>query len=115
MSTTEVADPAVLRYYGAVRGVEMTATKPKTQAPLKVDPEVDALISHAAHFLGLTKKDLVAEAVRAYLAARHEELAQGVREAMQLLDGTTRSQLTLLTGISPERIDELGGMRDNDE
>lgn len=90
----------------------MTAARPKAQAPLKVDPAVDALISQGAHFLGVTKKDLVAEAVRAYLAARREELAAGMREAMQVLDGTTRSRLALLTGISPERIDELGGVRE---
>ena len=29
------------------------------QAPLKVDPETNALIDHGAHFLGMTKKDLV--------------------------------------------------------
>jgi hypothetical protein len=87
-------------------------TKAKTQAPLKVDPAVDALISQGAHFLGVTKKDLVAEAVRAYLAARHEELAAGLREAMQVLDGTNRSRLALLTGLTPEEIDEVGGIRE---
>lgn len=41
-----------------------TDARAKRQAPLKVDPETDELISQGAHFLGMTKKDLVAEAVR---------------------------------------------------
>jgi hypothetical protein len=90
----------------------VTTTKPKTQAPLKVDPAVDALITQGAHFLDMTKKELVAEAVRAYLTLRREELAAGMREAMRVLDGTNRSRLALLTGIPPERIDELGGIRE---
>jgi hypothetical protein len=51
----------------------MTTASPKTprQSPLKVDPETDKLISQGAHFLGLTKKDLVADAVRVYLERKH--------------------------------------------
>jgi hypothetical protein len=82
------------------------------QAPLKVDPAVDALISQGAHFLGVTKKDLVADAVRAYLSARREELAAGLREAMEVLDGTNPSRLALLTGLTLEEIDEIGGIRE---
>lgn len=69
----------------------MTTIKPRTQAPLKVDPTVDALITQGAHFLDMTKKELVAEAVRAYLRLRREELAAGMREAMQVLDGDRKS------------------------
>jgi uncharacterized protein (DUF1778 family) len=32
---------------------------------LKIDPATDELISRAAHFLGMTKKDFVAEAAKA--------------------------------------------------
>lgn len=84
----------------------------KRQAPLKVDPAVDELISQGAHFLGVTKKDLVAEAVRDYLAARREEIHRRMVEAMRVLDGTTKSRLSLLTGVSPEDIDRLGGIRE---
>jgi len=84
----------------------------KRQAPLKVDPATDELISQGAHFLGVTKKDLVAEAVRDYLAARREEIHRRMTEAMRVLDGTTRSRVTLLTGISPDEIDRLGGIRE---
>ncbi len=37
-----------------------------------------------------------------------------MRETMELLDGTSRSRLALLTGLSPERIDELGGAGEDD-
>ncbi len=82
----------------------------RRQAPLKVDPDVDELISQGAHFLGLTKKDLVAEAVRDYLAARREEIHRRMSEAVRLLDGTTKARVALLTGTAPEEIDRLGGI-----
>jgi hypothetical protein len=82
----------------------------RRQAPLKVDPPVDELISQGAHFLGLTKKDLVAEAVKDYLAARREEIHRRMAEAMQVLDGSTTARVALLTGLSSEEIDRLGGI-----
>ena len=84
----------------------------KRQAPLKVDPAVDELISQGAHFLGVTKKDLVADAVRDYLATRREEIHAAMVEAMRVLDGSTTSRVSLLTGIPPEEIDRLGGIRE---
>lgn len=80
------------------------------QAPLKVDPETNRLISDGAHFLSMTKKDLVAEAVRAYLAQRRDELHSAMRESMAALDGSLASKVSLLTGLSRERLDELGGV-----
>jgi len=79
------------------------------QAPLMVDPATDELISQAAHFLGMTKKDFVAEAAKAYLEQRREEVRRGMVESMKLLDGSLTSAVAMLTGFSPERIEELGG------
>lgn len=87
-------------------------TSAKRQSPLKVDPAVDELISQGAHFLGVTKKDLVAEAVKDYLAARREEIHRRMTEAMKVLDGTTKARVALLTGVSPEDIDRLGGIQE---
>ncbi len=84
----------------------------KRQTPLKVDPATDELISHAAHFLGMTKKDFVAEAARAYLEQRREEIRRGMVKSMKLLDGSLASSVSLLTGLPPERIEELGGTGD---
>lgn len=88
------------------------AVESRRQAPLKVDPATDQLISHAAHFLGISKKDFVAEAVQAYLELRREEIRRGMLESMRLLDGSLTSAVSTLTGLSPERIEELGGTGD---
>lgn len=80
------------------------------QAPLKVDPETDQLISQGAHFLGLTKKDLVAEAVRLYLEQRREDLRTGMVEAMRVLDGSFKADVMLLTGLTADEIDAVGGI-----
>lgn len=88
-----------------------TEARAKRQAPLKVDPETDELISQGAHFLGMTKKDLVAEAVRAYLAERREQIHNAMTDAMQVLDGTTKSRVGLIATVSSQDIDRLGGIR----
>ncbi|GAB2959176.1 hypothetical protein GCM10023080_018920 [Streptomyces pseudoechinosporeus] len=98
----------VPRYYG-LEVMTLTA-KTARQAPLKVDPETDKLISQGAHFLGLTKKDLVAEAVRVYLEQRREDLRVGMVEALQVLDGSLKSDVMLLTGLTAEEIDAVGGI-----
>lgn len=86
----------------------------RRQAPLKVDPAVDELISSGANFLGITKKDLVAEAVRFYLDVRREEMRQRMRNLMTELDGTRASRVALLAGLSREQLDEIGGVREDD-
>jgi hypothetical protein len=89
----------------AAQGVNMVM-----QAPLKVDAETNALIDHGAHFLGMTKKDLVAAAVRVYIASRKDEIEQSVREAARLLDGSRVAKVALLSGLTVGEIDELGGI-----
>jgi Arc/MetJ family transcription regulator len=89
----------------------MTTTA-KRQAPLKIDPATDELITQAAHFLGMTKKDFVTEAVKAYLEQRREQVRQGMIESMRVLDGSLTTSVAALTGLSPERIDQLGGTGD---
>jgi hypothetical protein len=78
--------------------------------PLKVDVETDALITQGAHFLGLTKKDFVAEAVRVYLAIRRADIERGVHEALAQLDGSRQAEVALLSGLSVEEIAALGGV-----
>ncbi|MEV6153016.1 hypothetical protein AB0L53_21965 [Nonomuraea sp. NPDC052129] len=85
----------------------------RTTAPLKVDPDVDQLISDGAHFLGLTKKDLVAEAVRIYLELRREEIRTRMMESMRKLDGSNLARVALLTGLTPEQINAVGGVRED--
>jgi len=90
----------------------MTTVGPRRQAPLKVDPATDELISQAAHFLGMSKKDLVAEAVQIYVEQRREEIRQGMVASMRVLDGSLSASVATLTGLSPERIEQLGGVGD---
>jgi len=52
-------------------------------SPIKVDAQTDELISHAAHFLGRSKKDFVDEAVRAYVDAHRDEINAGIRGSPQ--------------------------------
>lgn len=92
----------------------MTTTA-RRQAPLKIDPATDELITQAAHFLGMTKKDFVAEAARAYLEQRRAEVRQGMIDSMKVLDGSLTTSVAALTGLSPERIDQLGGTGDWDQ
>lgn len=79
-------------------------------APIKVSSETDSLISHAAHFLGATKKDIVDAAVRNYIDAHREEIADAVRTALRELDGTKGAVVSMLTGLSREELDDLGGL-----
>ncbi|MGB7588376.1 MAG: hypothetical protein WBM00_06670 [Solirubrobacterales bacterium] len=84
----------------------------RRQAPLKVDPAIDELISSGANFLGITKKDLVAEAVQFYLDARREEMRARMQDLMRRLDGTRAARVALLAGISREQLDAVGGVRE---
>lgn len=81
-----------------------------TLAPIKVDSETDALISHAAHFLRSSKKDVVDVAVREYIERHREEIQKAALEALRTLDGSTKSAVQLLTGASADELDELGGV-----
>ena len=48
------------------------------QVAVKVSPEGDRLITSGAHYLHMTKKDLVEAAVAFYLDARREEMQAGI-------------------------------------
>jgi hypothetical protein len=78
-------------------------------AILKVEQETADLADVGAHQLRMAKKDFVGAAIRVYLQLRKEEIEASMRAQMAKLDGSTRTELSLLTGISPEDIDRLGG------
>lgn len=94
--------------------IATTTGSAKRQSPLKIDPATDELISQGAHFLGMTKKDFVAEATRVYLEQQRERIRAGMIESMKVLDGSLTATVAALTGLSPERIAELGGTGDWD-
>ncbi|SDF88582.1 hypothetical protein SAMN05216553_10419 [Lentzea fradiae] len=82
-------------------------------SPVKVDQETHALIAHGATALHMSQKDLLAAAVREYLSARREEISAALQRTMAALDGTQAGQVAALTGMSKERLDELGGVRES--
>ncbi|MFF2405268.1 hypothetical protein [Streptomyces sp. NPDC058092] len=94
-------------------GASGTPSAPR-QVPIKVSPAGDKLITSGANFLGMTKKDLVEAAVAFYLDARREDMQARMHGLLSELDGTRAARVSLLTGVSRERIEELGGVREND-
>ncbi len=82
----------------------------------RVEPggAVDELIADGAHFLNMTKKDLVAAAVGMYLEARREEIRVAMLEKLRKLDGSVAASVSLLTGLSPQQIEDLGGIGEGD-
>lgn len=79
-------------------------------APVKVDSDTNVLLDRGASALGMTKKQLVADAVREYLDARREALRASMLETMALLDGSTASRVAALSGLSREELDDVGGL-----
>jgi hypothetical protein len=71
-------------------------------APLKVDEATDQIATQAAHFLGVTKKQFIAEAVSSYANERRSDIESGVKAALRSLDGSRASAVQLLTGMSLE-------------
>lgn len=79
-------------------------------APIKISHETDEVVSHAAHFLDLSKKQIVENAVREYVENHRDEINKGIRDALAQLDGSTKAGVALLTGFSDEKIESLGGI-----
>ena len=78
-------------------------------SPIKVDAATDELISHAAHFMSRSKKDIVDAAVREYIDAHRAEINQGIAVALAQLNGTESNAVSVMTGLSAEELDDLGG------
>jgi hypothetical protein len=80
------------------------------QVAVKVSPEGDRLITSGAHYLHMTKKDLVEAVVAFYLDARREEMQAGMRELLGTLDGSRAAQIAMLAGTTREELDSVGGV-----
>ena len=74
----------------------VTATK-KPMTSVKIDVETDKLISDGAHFLGMRKRDFVADAIAMYLENRKEEIRGKMREALLRLDGRQPGSAAITT------------------
>jgi hypothetical protein len=45
-----------------------------------------------------------------YIESNYDDINAAVREALTRLDGTAKSAISMMTGLSPEEIDDLGGL-----
>ncbi|WP_410650641.1 hypothetical protein [Amycolatopsis sp. cmx-4-54] len=79
-------------------------------APIKIDAATDELVSHVAHFMSRSKKDIVDAAVREYIDAHRDEINAGIKAALGQLNGSDSAAISLMTGLSGDELDELGGM-----
>lgn len=68
------------------------------------------LASDCAHFLGTTKKQFASEAIRVYASIKQAEIHEGMQAAIARLDGSTDAKVAVLSGLSDEELEELGGL-----
>ena len=83
------------------------------QVAVKVSPDGDKLITSGAHYLHMSKKDLVEAAVAFYLDARREEMQAGMRELLSTLDGSRPARIAMLAGMTREELDSVGGVAED--
>jgi hypothetical protein len=83
------------------------------QVAVKVSPEGDKLITSGAHYLHMSKKDLVEAAVAFYLDARREEMRAGMQELLSELDGSRASRVAMLAGMTRTELDAVGGAEED--
>ncbi len=100
----------VLWYQSPNPGPKEHATMATTTAPIKIDAATDDLVSHAAHFLSRSKKDIVEAAVREYIDAHRSEINAGIKTALGQLNGTDAAAVSMMTGLSAVELDDLGGL-----
>jgi hypothetical protein len=58
----------------------------------------------------MSKKDLVEAAVAFYLDALREEMQAGMRELLSQLDGSRAARVAMLSGMTCEELDAIGGV-----
>jgi streptomycin 6-kinase len=83
------------------------------QVAVKVSPDGDRLITSGAHYLHMSKKDLVEAAVAFYLDARREEMQAGMRDLLSKLDGSGAARIAMLAGMTREELDSVGGVEED--
>ena len=100
------------RREGDVAAMTMMEQVPR-QVAVKVSPEADKLITSGAHYLQMSKKDLVEAAVAFYLDARREEMRAGMRELLDELDGSRASRVATLAGMTRAELEAVGGAQED--
>jgi hypothetical protein len=91
-----------------------TAEHAPRQIAVKVSPDGDKLITSGAHYLHMSKKDLVEAAVAFYLDARRDEMPAGMRELLSELDGSRASRVAMLAGTTQAELESVAGADEDD-
>jgi hypothetical protein len=112
--TLEVLEVPRIRFSGEGKRLMSTLEPTPRQVAIKVSPEGDKLITSGAHYLRMSKKDLVEAAVEFYLNARREEMQAGMRELLSQLDGSRGARVALLAGMTREELESVGGVEEDD-
>lgn len=53
--------------------------------PIRIDSRTDAVATEAAHYLGTSRREFIADAVSAHVAAQREAIQEGMRRSSLLL------------------------------
>lgn len=112
--TLEVLEVPGVRSSREGKRLMSTVEPTPRQVAIKVSPEGDKLITSGAHYLRMSKKDLVEAAVEFYLNARREEMQAGMRELLSQLDGSRAARVALLAGMTREELESVGGVEEDD-
>ncbi|WP_306212382.1 hypothetical protein [Actinoplanes sp. RD1] len=81
--------------------------------PLTTDPRGIRFLTYDTYLRDTPYTEAEKAYIRQYAAEHRDEIIAQVRENLRKLDGTPGSVVSLLTGLSIERINELGGMPDS--
>jgi hypothetical protein len=92
----------------------MTMEPTPRQVAVKISPAGDRLITSGAHYLLMSKEDLVEAAAEFYLNARREEMQAGMRELLGQLDGSRAARVAMLAGLTREELEAVGGVEEDD-
>jgi hypothetical protein len=91
-----------------------TAEHAPRQIAVKVSADGDKLITSGAHYLHMSKKNLVEAAVAFYLDAHREEMQAGMRELLSELDGSRASRVAMLAGMTRAELEAVGAADEDD-
>ncbi len=57
-----------------------------------------------------SRKDVVDAAVREYIDAHRNKINAGIKAALAQLNGSDAAAVSLMTGLSADELDDLGGL-----
>ncbi|OZF31077.1 hypothetical protein CH294_22875 [Rhodococcus sp. 14-2483-1-1] len=78
-------------------------------SPYEIDQK-DDVVESVAKAYSRRDSDVVDSAVREYIDNHRDDIHQQVRAELEKLDGTRLARISLLTGLSAEEIEDLGGV-----